>query len=273
MDKSKGIVLDFLKLKEIKKIDELENYNFHEIYQNNKFKEFNNNKTYEDGDCTKLAYAIDWIVWGNELKKIVPNYSEEDLFQEKCFSGDTICTFNTLFGSTEEIFNSVVKKLRIDSSEMMEKIKQFKQKYQTIGNFSLLPNKSINGQTLNKFRGRYWGWKDYFDIFLFELNKALNGEYENIDFYEILKENDFFFSTFKTAEKYCEVFFLDDSFRLSGTHFNHNMLNEKNIDSYKNFINEYTTKSINLIDIRSKKIIMRLKEELKNTDFPASYLD
>ena len=273
MEKSKGILIDFLRLKNFKKLDELAGYDFHEIYQNKDLKKFDNNKTYEDGDCTKLAYAIDWIVWRKELKSIIPNYSEDDLFQEINFSGDTICTFNTLFGSTCELFSTVVTQLKIENTEIKQKIEQFRQKYQTIGNFSLLPNKSIDGQTLNKYRGRYWGWKDYFDIFLLELNKALHRECENIDFCEIVKENDFFFSKIKTVKNYCNMFFIDDTFSLSGVHFNHNMLNDYNIDSYKNFINEYITKSINLIDVRSRKILTKLKEELKNTDFPKEYLD
>lgn len=273
MEKSKRIIIDFLKLKSFKKLDELVDYNFHEIYQNEDFIDFKNNKTYEDGDCTKLAYAIDWIVWGKDLRRKIPNYTEDDLFHENYFSGDTICTFNTLFGSTDEIFTSVIKKLGIENSEIMKKIGLFKQKYQMIGNFSLLPNKSINGQTLNKFRGRYWGWKDYFDIFLLELDKALNDKCENMDFCEILKENKFFFSEIESVKEYCDIFFLDDTFKLSGIHFNHNMLNDRNIEDYKNFIIEYTTKSIDLIDLRSKRILTRLKEELNNTDFPKNYLE
>lgn len=275
MKNSIEILVSFMEAANIKKISELETFDFKKIYTCSKLKEFDNNKGYEDGDCTKLAYAIDWIIWGRELQNENLLASEEDLFNEKNFSGDTIYTFNTLFGSTPDFQCSVISMLRKYIPLIKKEMEKFRNIYQTIGNFSLLPNKSINGQTLNKYRGRYWGWKDYFDIFLKELDKALNNESENSFFCDIVNENKFFFNKCNSVEKYCKLFYLDSNFSFKGNvHFNHNMLKDKNAEEYGNFVIDYIEKSERLIKKRASLLCKELIKILsKENDFPKNYLN
>ena len=273
MEQSKKIILDFMKATDLKNIEDLRTYNFHKIWGNSTLnKEYGNGKSYEDGDCTKLAYAVAWELWGEELKKVLPDYTFEKLLNEEYFSGDTICTFNTVFGSST-IRNDVLHKLSLTDIETKE-LEKFERLYQTIGNFYILPNKTIDGISPNKYRGRYWGWKDFFDTFIKELTKYYDKTCEDILFCRIIEENAFFFEKeiSNSVDKFCELFFLDKNFVLENSRFNHTQLTDKNVGEYKKFAFGYIAKATELINKRSLKLVQELKEKLKDTREFKGYL-
>ena len=126
-------------------IEELRTYDFSKVIS----KEYGNGKSYADGDCTKIAYAIYYLLWKD---KQIPLFTESNFEKlTNSYSGDTINTFNTLFGKED----SARKKIQAIFSEDEQKIvEDFKILYQTIGNFYVLPKNTIFYRTsLNKYRG------------------------------------------------------------------------------------------------------------------------
>lgn len=223
-----------------------------------------------DGDHSLIAKAIYWILWKDAG---IPEFGEYNFdLVKNSYSGDTINTYNTLFGSSEEINQRVFHFLNL-SKEEKKKLEKFYKLYQTIGNFYILPKNTINRESLNTYRGTRWN--DFFDIFLQVLESGLNNV-ENVEknFGALLKENDFFFSSIEySIDAFCKLFYLSDEkenynyltdFHLndSGMHFSHTMLCEKNKDAYKAFALSYIETASNLIEKRSKVIVRELTKIL-----------
>ncbi|MBP3771273.1 MAG: hypothetical protein J6I53_01110 [Treponema sp.] len=237
---------------------------------------YDNGKNYADGDCTKLAYAIDYLLYHLTLENYSTKYYPNGNYN---YHGDTICTFNTLFGSTNDIRQRVFKTLQLDSNEI-EKIinensdnfgKDFYHVYQRMGNFFLLPCKTIKidnkYHSLNTYKGCFQN--DYFDIFLAMLKDKLNNgiKTEN-NFEKLINENVYFFKG-KKLDDFCKIFNLPNDFTLngSGLHYAHWILSEKNKNDYRKFVFEYIEKATELIEKRSESILNSLLKkypELKN---------
>ena len=93
-------------------IEELRTYDFSKVIS----KEYGNGKSYADGDCTKIAYAIYYLLWKD---KQIPLFTESNFEKlTNSYSGDTINTFNTLFGKED----SARKKIQAIFSEDEQKI-------------------------------------------------------------------------------------------------------------------------------------------------------
>ena len=237
------------------KLEKLQDFSFWDITEKEKYR---NNKYYIDGDCTNLAYAIAWCLWEKDIKKSSgEDYTFEKLLDEEDFSGDTICTWNTLFNDPHVL-------LKIDfSGEEKKKIFEFYKLYQSIGNFYLLPNKTNGKSSLNTYRGNYYGLKDYFDLFR---DALISGKNKNIE--DILKENKFFSDGPKTNwEKLRDTFYLQatENLKFKDKHYKHSDLTDKNKSEYKEFILDFVTQSTEMIKTRAEEIIKKLKEieELK----------
>lgn len=234
-------------------INELRFFSFWEIKEKDKYR---NNKNYADGDCTNLAYAIAWCLFGKTLKEFESeDYSFLDLLDEKDFSGDTICTWNTLFNDPRVL-------LEIEFSEEEKKeITRFYELYQSIGNFYLLPNIKVGRTSLNTYRGNYYGLKDYFDLFRELLKSHGDLEIENL-----VKENKFFFGDCTNNwEKLRDIFFLESTEQLNftETHFNHSQYRKEIKGEYKRFVLDYVRQSTSMIEKRSEILVDNLKEVFK----------
>ena len=282
LEGSLNILKDFMKQKGIKTIDEfmpfLEKYSFHELYSNEEYRRFGNQKNYEDGDCTKLAYAIYSIIWYEDMKKLGLTVFSEDNFEKykNSFSGDTINTFYTLFGKSERTQNWVLSLLNLNSDER-KLYEQFKVLYQTIGNFYFLPKNTINRKSINTYRGIVWN--DFFDIFLKALKDLTENNYSSDkDFRALFDANCFFFDKVKTVDDFLRLFYLKDEqesynylndfvFEENGNHYRHNMLILKNKSEYKKFVVEYMTKANTLIEKRSRVLVRELGRRLKELNF------
>ena len=268
---------EFMKIKEFKTQDDflksLETYCFHEIFENKKYSQFGNGKSYEDGDCTRLAYAIDSIIYFDKMRNYeISVFSENNYGKYKnSFSGDTINTFYTLFGKTDNAQNRVLDILEFDTIQKAIYDK-FKKLYQTIGNFYILPKNTINRKSINTYRGTIWN--DFFDIFLKELKKTMSPNRSNNDeFSRLYKENEFFFKQLRKIDDFMQLFFLEDDqegynylndFVLDMKYplYRHDKLSHKNKDDYKRFAVDYMSKANDLIQKRSRVIVRELRKSL-----------
>ena len=248
-------------------IRNLEKFSFWDIKDSEYDSTTKNNGKF-DGDHTLIAKAIYWILWKD---KGLPEFGEFNFdLEHNSYSGDTINTYNTLFGSTEEINQRVLRVLCLNSDEKKE-LDRFYKLYQTIGNFYILPKNTINRESLNTYRSKRWN--DFFDIFLQVLDSGIN-DVESVEksFGELLKINDFFFAFINhSINDFCNLFYLSDEeenynyindFKLigAGLHFSHTMLCEKNKETYKNFALDYIRKASKLIEKRSKVIVRELSK-------------
>lgn len=255
-------------------LDELQNFSFWDILVDDDFNS-EHDETKFDGDRTRIVYAIDSLLYCN---KKLPNFC---LGPKGNYSGDTICTFNTLFGSLP-LRKYVTYLFNFSASELLQR-DAFLRRYQTIGNFYILPDKTIKignkNESLNTFRGTKMGWHDYFDLFLDELRKYIHDEStlstQNMEetFDSLLQVNKFYFSKSKRFDSFISDFYLEDyeSIRFAKPnnyyHWNKTMFSDDihKID-YRNFAIEYISKSTDFISNRSTKIIKILKDYYPELD-------
>ena len=230
-----------------------------------------------DGDKTKIVYAIDYLLYADKISKYVKEFSilgyPREVAWECNFSGDTINSFRTLLGNRFLLKNTEREVIEFFgfNSDLKQKINDFFYIYQRIGNFYLLPK--LYHKSINQYRGTN-KWKDYFDVFLQELNKYFRNE-ACID--EILSSylesgiNKEFFSNFKNNEAaFYELFFLQEYKNLSYPHPNQNWLcgwkgySEKFVskEEYIQFVSDYIDKATKLINERSVQIVEALEKKL-----------
>ena len=219
-----------------------------------------------DGDRTKIVYAIDYLLYHNKINKLSLGNASDGMN----FSGDTINTFRTLFGNrftgTEEI---VERNLNFDKKQIDAK-NNFFRTYQRIGNFYILPNGKYSDTTINKYRGTYKEYKDFFDIFL----RVLYTDKDKIlTSLKQTESNSEFFNKYSRKEQFCELFFLQDYENLdynhpstkNGSRCNYQYFSSLGISSevYKEFAFNYIKMASDLINKRSEKIVRKLKNDYK----------
>lgn len=255
-------------------IDELTNFSFWGIAGNSKYDgtSYGINDEKFDGDRTNIVYAIDYLLYGNKkLSKDfwIPNYPYRS--DSYCnYTGETINTFNTLFAKNEkkgklEMFDTETRKKIIDESQKNNSYaKDFFHIYQRLGNFMLLPSLTVKRKSINSYRGFYnKQWKDYFDIFLKNL-ELKSDEFLN----QLVIKNDFYFKD-KSFDDFLKDFYLHSedytykTFKLKDEHFAYWEVNEHNQDRYVDFSLDYIAKATELINKRSLKLVEVLKTKLE----------
>lgn len=115
--KAVNLIKQFVEQKLNKELLNLKNYTFWNIDGN---PIFGNGTKYSDADCTKIVYAIDYILYYDALKDengdfFIPGYPYKSVSN---FKGETIFTFKTLFGTQKN---------------MEDKTKDFHDCYQKLG--------------------------------------------------------------------------------------------------------------------------------------------
>ena len=251
-----------------KTIDDLKKYSFWGIKNQ---KKFGNKKSYPDGDCTQIVYAIDYLLYDN-----LPEFKISDTLEAENYTGETINTFNTLFSRAPEqrekikaLFGEDWKKIQDEDKDTDFFADDFYHVYQRLGNFMLLPHRKDSGKpNINTYKG--FCKKDYFDLFFRELKEllSLNGEKNNSStLLRLLEKNNFYFKD-KTAEVFLEDFYLKgyDDFKLGNeVHYYHRYKNLFSDDSlkeqYKKFALDYVEKATKLINARSERLVEVLKEK------------
>ena len=237
-----------------KDIDFLKDFSFLEFRNSDRYfdyKEYYYSEGHEDNfQLARFIYIVLWGYRSNNDYAIPCLNNAWDSFGENLYCGETINTYSTLIGENDE-------KIKVTLSKKEQDIlKSFREKYLTIGNFMVLPKQKPigNAQTLNQIKGSLY-YNDLADKFYFDLfeSKILDAyAHENR-----LKANDF-----------CKKFFLEPYFDLTNGKckpkiiFNHSF--RENGNTYKDFIIDYATKAINIINYRAERICAILKDRLKS---------
>lgn len=158
---------------------------------------FGCNGRHFDCDDTNLARAIYYMLWGD----IFPDISLSDIGSGKKYRGDTLNTFNTVFG-TYNLEKQTCMGIEKSNSpkDVCRLVNIFHANYHSIGNFILLPNIAETDRkrayTFNTYRGV--AYKDYFDLFLQQLYECLTFDKGDSHMLTLIVRNGFFFSWLKT---------------------------------------------------------------------------
>lgn len=253
-------------------IENLKNFNFIDL------REDYGATTAFDPDDTMIARCIYCLLWEKEIQEL----KYDNLGNGKKYRGDTLNTFNTLFGSDrisdngKTVFENCLEKFGLaEDKEFIKKVLNFKKIYTRIGNFSILP--CVPNYSFNYYRGDNRGWGDYYDRFLIELEKCFLKKSDSDKKAEkIIVENNFFFDIFENSNNkivdFCELFYLEDY--LENGHakkmFGDNWIiqwrfkkpTEQDKNNYKEFAENYINTCSEIIEKRSERIIQELKKSL-----------
>jgi hypothetical protein len=260
------LILKFVNSKLNGDINELRFFSFTELENDPQFGRVTGGEF--DEDDTELARALMFLIWSVKL----PDISYEEIGFGRKYRGDTINTYNTLFGKDDKF------KDYIDDKELIAKILAFKEKYVTIGNFMLMPNRSGGNQisTINCYRGSSSGWRDYFDKFLIELDKCLTENTRDSDnkLFILKEKNGFYFQEINTIQKFCEINYLDpyllnnkvlSLFSPYLYHWKYPEINNEVKNTYSNFAISYIKQVEEIIDQRSHKMLQIIIDKMKGT--------
>lgn len=285
---SKVLVLAFVKEKLGGNIDDLMTYNFLELYRN-KDKTYVGATIKKDAenefspDQTKLANAIYYILWHEFIGKRY--LLVDDGNDPSWYSGDALNTFKPLFGHYDKddakSCPRIPNPLKSDNS-FMDKVTHFHEAVCfTLGNFSFLPKngKTKNGKcSINVYRGNFIKWRDYYDIFLDELEKVFSdAKDKDATLTDLVAANNFYFDLFKvdgklSIEKFKTVNFLETYYDESNVDLKYikaqpvakRNFDEKTApDCYKDFAEHYINFCESAIKYRGKKMLGALRHELE----------
>ena len=258
----KEIITHFVGEKLSGKIAKLEDYCFSEL-NGTRYGRCSGMSEF-DCDNTVLANAIYVLLWGGR-GNIFPELTMENVGRGKAFRGDTMNSFNTVFGKYDSTIDLWEK------YGMGEQVDSFQKKYHTIGNFIVLPNRATPGiDTLNMYRGRTWG--DFFDRFLIELDKVLSGkEDKDAGLSACVACNQSSFQGIQISKMSNSMFlqdYIDESNAMPKPVFGHYFAGNKikrdiHDAAYRKFALSYIEKTIEIISNRSKKICLELSRKME----------
>lgn len=121
-----------------------------------------------DCDDTEIMRSIYIVLFAD----VWPGLTFQSL-ADYTFRGETINTYNTMFGRpTDETMHPGLDKFS-PSAKLSEQVAQFRTTYHYIGNFVVLPNIEFGGDTINRYRGCHHNWRDFFDCFFVALEAVL----------------------------------------------------------------------------------------------------
>lgn len=193
-------------------INELWLFDFKQLKGNRKYGSCNGSSF--DSDNTRLTRAILVVTFNGAW----PNFDEESM-RLATYRGDTINSFHTLFGGTLNDGNfEGTNKFKVDI-HLRKQVKRFYHLYSTIGNFVPLPNRMVNRQSFNTYRGTC-AWHDYFDKFLSALQQyCINGTASSETFAKLIESNKDALKNCSSRENFLKVgsaLFLEDFFDADG---------------------------------------------------------
>jgi hypothetical protein len=260
-EKSRDLIKTFVEYELGGRIDALQTFCFDELRWGSKFCNPEDEEWSFDCDNTALIRAIYVVLWGH-----VFNIKEGDIGawnknETHLYRGDTINSFNSLFGEQPYLHRAKNHNLDFDMGTW-KNVTAFMWQYHTIGNFILLPNKG----NLNCERGRKG---DYFDLLLLDIAnyKKDLGYAKGV---AAIKENPYLIETdFGTLK---DTFFLDPYFDKNNNPKNlYDLSREerrvqtlnKNEKKYLKMVDDYLKKSEEIIQFRAQKMIEELKRVIQ----------
>lgn len=256
-------------------IQKLHDYDLDQLEKDEKYGAY-------DPDNSKIANAIYVVLWGD----ILPNLTMDNL-GDKMYRGDTMNSFNTLMGRPNENGTNFlgIQKYTHDSN-IINMARKYHEKYHTIGNLMILPNKTpeLERTTLNQLRGG-GAWYDYFDLFLSDIRNLMIGtNTSRIDnrLKRLVDINSHYFDCFRGQDgftRFCKNFYLDnyvDSqylkvYSIFAPYARH-WPTKYSEEEYKRYVTAYITKATEIIDYRCSRMIEDLEIEILKYDptFPVS---
>lgn len=232
----------------------------------------------EDPDMMLITQAIYIVLWGDLYDLTFDNMGSWSQDCGKPYRGDTMNSFRSLIG--KDAWRA--KEYGADKiPELWEKVQLFYHRYHSIGNFLVLPNRGTWRGGINGRRGNYWDMRDYFDAFLVAIY-VFQEKLEHQDTHLTGFERELFCNTeylpsYRKIGEWKEKFFLEPYFqdgkpiwlfnlpleeRLKRVSANGNEAEAKCFEKneYLQFLDDYLTKSLDVIAYRSEKMIAKLKE-------------
>ena len=275
-EKAKHLIIDFIREHLKEDADGLEFFNFNTLENSEKFgcpeREF-------DCDDTNILRAFYIFLWGD----VFPELTFDNCGRNKDYRGDTMNTFNTMFGrpiEAREGFFGGLEKYSPDNT-LREKVRNFEKMIYRIGNYIVLPNRFIycrnqEGKfvknTLNTYRGCSNIHRDFFDRFLLALESYLTNQTANdIDFDRLMKQNLFAFDNIKGQEGFREFVrrnFLEnyctDSLSAKKIYpMNFHWMNVSSRSQYLSDAVKYISNAEQLIISRSRMMTAAIKKQLE----------
>lgn len=243
-------------------------------------KKFGSEGFWFDCDATKLARAIYCVLW---KEKLVVNCVSE-LIKDKKYRGDTLNSFNTVFGRDEAKVGKILTNIKdsFDKDRFRDKVKGFNKSYHTIGNFVILPNNKIEHimltvkvkgsyeelptpTTINRYRGnKSSNLHDYFDQFLNVLQRWYNKSDEiSDDWGKVLEGNKELFP--KKFNDFRDIFFLNSYFDADGKNVRELTRGYPSAVGYPTLpkAENYIRNATQIINQRAKVMVENLEKNLK----------
>lgn len=224
------------------------------------------NRTF-DCDDTELTRAVFEVVWGG----VLPGLKSGSIGTGRKWRGDTMNSFNTVFGKDDDgdgLFKGL-EKYKPDEA-MREKARKFNAAYHTIGNFTPLPNISVDHVTLNMFRAKEWN--DFFDLFLIALHDEMANSSDRCpELVTHMRKNKWFFGTRNSEAafvKFAKDSMWDDYLDAEGrpvklfTRVCWWNFAENTRESYLQAAGSYADGATKIIRARGERIVEALKKKL-----------
>lgn len=188
------------------------------------------------------------------------------------FRGDTLNTYNTLFGRPDDSSEHPGLDRFSPLEELTAKVEDFHNNhFPTIGNMVVLPNRRYENRTINTYRGCHPQWRDFFDRFLPEALKILNMQKDfDMTLYKLFEENFIYFKRYYNPagehneagpKSFIENLFLQDYI---GSKFHSKALyfwkRNLSVEEYFDEANRYIDFANKVIENRGRKMLAALKE-------------
>lgn len=206
-EKSLQLIKDFVNDYLDGDINKLVTFDIKQLQGNKKYGGCNGSSF--DSDNTNIVRAVLAVVFENVWPDL-----DEDSITRMDYRGDTINTFNTMFGPRLKNGEFQGFSLVAPNDENAVRIEKFYHTYTTIGNFVILPNKRYGRYTLNTFRGTYSKWRDFFDKFLIGLRYYLTqANSDNEVFMRLMEANNDSFRCYRSEDGFrrlCKKLYLED---------------------------------------------------------------
>ena len=184
MNKARSLINNFIEERLQGDLNELARFDFAQLRGDKKYGVCSGSSF--DCDNTILSKAIYLLVFEDVWNDLTSFSLENGMYR-----GDTINSFNTIFGRAATTGGFVgLNRFNPDES-MQQRVLKFHSLYHTIGNFVILPNARVAGHSLNTFRGLHYQWKDYIDKFIGAIHLLLTNSQDsnNERFHQLISAN------------------------------------------------------------------------------------
>ena len=218
-----------------------------------------------DCDNTLLANAIYVLLWGGK-GNFYPDLTLESVGTGRFYRGDTMNSFRSALGNLSKEEN----RLYWENICLRDEVCIFFNKYHTIGNFTVLPNRAYEKNTFNMARGCKFG--DFFDVFLLEMEKVLNGVPNQCDVLAQLVNANFEDFSNRTLSDFAKALLWEDYMDtdcgkpvtiFKDHHTFRSKIRSSEPEKYCNFAKDYISKATQIIDHRTDRILVLLQEKLR----------